>query len=137
MHPGVNGDWMDHFTIVRPEHLNHHGFLFGGILLKWVDEYAWITASLDFPQCTLVTIAMDDIQFKQRVLNGSILRFGIRPLTQGMTSVRYTVEVHADEPGADVEKKVFTTMVTFVRVNGDGQKTPLPPHETYRSLQRG
>ena len=126
---------MNHFTIVRPEHLNHHGFLFGGIMLKWVDETAWITASLDYPHCTLVTIAMDNILFKERVLNGSILRFDIRPLMQGNTSVRYTVEVHADEPGADVEKKVFTTTVTFVRVDGDGHKMPLPAQTTYRSLQ--
>jgi acyl-CoA hydrolase len=126
---------MDHFTIIRPEHLNHHGFLFGGILLKWVDEFAWITASLDYPHCTLVTIAMDDIQFKERVLNGSILRFDIRPLMQGNTSVRYAVEVHADEPGADVEKKVFTTTVTFVRVDGDGRKTPLPALTNVRSLR--
>ena len=126
---------MNHFTIVRPEHLNHHGFLFGGILLKWVDETAWITASLDYPHCTLVTIAMDNILFKERVLNGSILRFDIRPRMQGNTSVRYAVEVHADEPGADVEKKVFTTTVTFVRVDGDGHKMPLPAQTTYRSLQ--
>lgn len=31
---------MENFTLVRPEHLNHHGYLFGGVLLKWVDEYA-------------------------------------------------------------------------------------------------
>jgi acyl-CoA hydrolase len=120
------GDGMDFFAIVRPEHLNHHGFLFGGVLLKWVDEYAWIAAARDYPQCTLVTIAMDDIQFKERVLNGSILRFDIRHFRQGNTSVKYTVEVFSDEPGATVEKKVFLTVVTFVRVDGEGHKTPLP-----------
>ena len=24
---------MDNFTLVRPEHLNHHGYLFGGVPL--------------------------------------------------------------------------------------------------------
>jgi competence protein ComEC len=36
---------MESYTVVRPEHLNHYGHLFGGCLLKWVDEIAWIAAS--------------------------------------------------------------------------------------------
>jgi acyl-CoA hydrolase len=31
---------MDNYTIVRKEHLNHHGYLFGGTLLSRVDEFA-------------------------------------------------------------------------------------------------
>jgi acyl-CoA hydrolase len=124
---------MDNYTLVRPEHLNHHGVLFGGVMLKWVDEFAWLTASRDFSHCTLVTIAMDDIQFRQRVPSGSILRFRILPLKQGFTSVRYTVDVFSDEPGSDEEKKVFSTTVTFVRVDESGRKTPLPANPRFRS----
>ena len=57
---------METFALVRPEHLNHHGFLFGGALLKWVDEFAWLVASRDYPGCTFVTVAMDDIVFRER-----------------------------------------------------------------------
>lgn len=117
---------MDTFTLVRPEHLNHHGYLFGGAMLKWVDEFAWITASRDFPGCTLVTVAMNDIVFKQRVVPGSILRFHISRVEQRTTSVRYGVEVYADEPGTVEEKWVFSTRVTFVRVDEQGRKCPLP-----------
>ncbi len=124
---------MDNFTIVRTEHLNHHGYLFGGAMLKWVDEFAWLVASLDFPGCTLVTIGMNDIDFKERVLNGSILRFRILPRKQGRTSVRYAVDVYADEPGAKVEKQVFSTEITFVRLDEKGDKCPLPQQETLRS----
>ncbi|BCR04109.1 acyl-CoA thioesterase [Desulfuromonas versatilis] len=124
---------MDNFTIVRTEHLNHHGYLFGGALLKWIDEYAWLVASLDFTGCTLVTIAMDDIQFKHRVRNGSILRFSILPQRQGRTSVTYGVEVFADEPGGPEEKKVFSTTITFVRVDEEGNSQPLPKLERMRS----
>jgi hypothetical protein len=51
----------------RPEHLNHHGFR-SGVLLKWVDEYA--DAARDYRRCAR-TVAMDDIQFKERVLGPS------------------------------------------------------------------
>jgi hypothetical protein len=30
---------MENHKLVLPEHLNQYGFLFGGNLLKWVDEY--------------------------------------------------------------------------------------------------
>ena len=68
---------------MRKEHLNHHGYLFGGTLLSWVDEFAWIFASLDFPGCSLVTVGMDQVSFKERVENGSILRFNILPCAPG------------------------------------------------------
>ena len=117
---------MDNFTLVRPEHLNHHGYLFGGVMLKWVDENAWMAASRDYPGCTLVTISMDACRFKHRVENGSILRFRMRKGEQGRTSVTYTVEVLADEPGAKTEKEVFSTRVTFVRLDGHARPCALP-----------
>lgn len=124
---------MDNFTLVRPEHLNHYGYLFGGAMLKWVDECAWLVASRDFPGCSLVTMAMDDIVFRKRVLNGSILRFSILPRKQGTTSVTYSVEVFADAPGAAKEVNVFSTQVTYVRLDKKGNKYPLPEKESYRS----
>lgn len=124
---------MDNFTIVRPEHLNHHGYLFGGTMLRWIDEFSWLVASRDFPGCTLVTVAMNDIQFRHRVDNGSILRFHILPQHLGTTSVSYSVDVYADPPGAAAEACVFSTEVTFVRVDRQGNKTPLPRREKFNS----
>ncbi|MBN2325270.1 MAG: acyl-CoA thioesterase [Spirochaetes bacterium] len=124
---------MNTYTIVRPEHLNHHGYLFGGQLLKWVDENAWLTAARDFQGYVLVTRAMDRIEFATRVANGSILRFSILPERQGSTSVTYGVEVFADEPGAAREKRVFSTRVVFVCVDKSGKKRRLPKKESYRS----
>jgi len=31
---------MNQYKLALPEHLNHYGYLFGGNMLKWVDEYA-------------------------------------------------------------------------------------------------
>ncbi len=117
---------MNTYTLVRPEHLNHHGYLFGGNMLKWVDEYAWLTASRAFPGCSLVTVAMDKIVFKEKVSNGSILRFAVTMRARGTTSVSYDVNVFADAPGARRERKVFSTQITFVHVDARGNKKRLP-----------
>ncbi|MDO3380187.1 acyl-CoA thioesterase [Geoalkalibacter halelectricus] len=124
---------MNNYTIVRQEHLNHYGFLFGGAMLKWVDEFAWLVASRDFPGCPLVTVGMDRINFRQPVANGSILRFHILPVKQGASSITYAVHVFADEPGAREEKDVFSTTVTFVHVDAQGKKQSLPRSGTLRS----
>lgn len=118
---------MDTFTLVRPEHLNHHGYLFGGVMLKWVDENAWMAASREYPQSTLVTVGMEACRFKHRVDNGSILRFRIKKTRQGRTSATYNVMVYAEAPDASEEKEVFSTAVTFVHLDGEGRPCDLPP----------
>ena len=117
---------MDFYTLVRPEHLNHYGYLFGGSMLKWVDEYAYITALREFPSCRLVTRAMDAASFTQSVNNGALLRFRVRRIRLGRTSATYRVTVVArDFQAADVYP-VFEISVTMVSITPDGKKFPLP-----------
>ena len=124
---------MNNYTIVRFEHLNQHDNLFGGQMLSWVDEFAWLTASRDFPGYKLVTRAMDKISFEKAVPNGSILRFHILPCNQGNSSITYMVNVFADAPGEDKESMVFENKVTFVSIDESGQKRALPKKEVLRS----
>jgi len=118
---------MDTFTLVRTEHLNHNGKLFGGQLLKWVDEFAWLAAARDFCGSILVTRAMDNSEFRHTVPNGSILRFHVVKVRVGTTSVLYSVDVFADMPGRIDEELIFSNRVTFVAVDETGKKTPLKP----------
>ena len=113
---------MENLIIVRPEHLNHYGYLFGGQMLKWVDEFAWIAATREFPGNKFVTRAMDKIEFREAVKNGSILRFTASLEKKGSSSLSYSVGVYADEPGAVSEKYVFTTKVTLVALDESGRK---------------
>lgn len=99
------------------------------MMLKWIDEYAWIAASRDYPDCTFVTIALDDIVFKHRVKNGSILHFHIERVRQKTTSVAYNVDVYDCAQNEKKERHVFTTSITFVRIDKEGKKKPLPPQE--------
>lgn len=116
---------MDAYTLVRTEHLNHNGNLFGGQLLKWVDEYAWLAAAKDFPCNIFVTRAMENIEFRNAVPNGAILRFHMEKVRQGTTSVDYTVDVYSDTRGQEREKYIFSNKVTLVAVDEEGNKTPL------------
>ncbi len=117
---------MESFCFVRPEHLSHQGYLFGGNMLKWIDEYTWLAAARDFPGYILVTRAMDKIEFTRRVRIGSILRFTITRIRQGGSSVTYDAKVYASNQVSQDEELVFSTNVVFVAVDENGKKTTLP-----------
>lgn len=120
---------MENYKLVLPEHLNHYGYLFGGNLLRWVDETAWIAASLDYPCCSFVTIAMDKVEFRKSVRNGAILRISAEKSKEGNTSVQYTVNVFHGDVGSGVKEAIFSTGITFVRIDEHGRKMRLPAHD--------
>jgi acyl-CoA hydrolase len=124
---------VNNYTIVRFEHLNQHDSLFGGQMLSWVDEFAWLTAARDFSGHRLVTRAMDRISFEKAVPNGSILRFHILPCKQGNSSITYNVDVFADTPEMEGEFLVFSTKITFVSLTAEGKKRNLPNKDILRS----
>ncbi len=116
---------MINHKLVLPGHLNHYGFLFGGNLLQWADEYAWIATTLEYPGCNFVTIGMDKVRFIKSVKEGSILEFAVNKLEVGNTTVRYLVSVfrlHTEEE-SDL---VFSSEVTFIRIDENGNKQRLP-----------
>jgi acyl-CoA hydrolase len=110
---------MENHKLVLPEHLNHYGFLFGGYLLMWVDEIAWIAASLEFPDCLFVTVAMAKVEFQKSVRQGSILRFETHRTRLGTTSVTYEVVVKRKD------ETIFSTDVSLVNVDESGSKKPI------------
>ena len=124
---------MENYKLVLPEHLNHYGYLFGGTLLKWVDEVCYISASLYYPGCNFVTIAMDRVEFRRSVKKGSILRFDLRQVKTGTTSVQYAVDVFKGAVVTDSRDSVFSTHTTLVRIGDDGRKIPLPAGSAPRS----
>lgn len=117
---------MNTYKLVRTENLNHYGKLFGGELLKWVDEYVWIAASLDFPATSFVTRAMDNCNFKYGVENGAILRFHIERISVGNTSVRYSADVYASMPEEPGERHIFSTQITLAAIDSAGKKCAVP-----------
>jgi len=111
---------MQHRKIILPEYLNDQGSLFGGNLLKWVDEFAYITANLDFPGNRFVTIALEDVVFKNPIRQGEILCFDITQIKKGNSSVTYTVKV-IGEKYAPEQLSLFETRIVFVNVDDNGK----------------
>ncbi len=121
---------MVNHKLVLPEHLNHYGYLFGGYLLRWVDEYAYITANLDFPGHRFVTIGLENVVFRKAIRMGSVLRFEIDLDRRGTTSLTYKVRVFSDSIKSGEKTLVFDNRITFVNIDGEGKKEPIKAEET-------
>lgn len=109
--------------LVMPGDLNQYGFLFGGKMLSWVDEACWIAASLDYPECKFVTVGMEKVEFRHGVDEGVILEIDCRPVSQGTTSVTYSVKVYRGK--SSNKDVIFSTQITFVSVDAEGNKCAL------------
>ena len=120
---------MDNYKLIQPAHLNHYGFLFGGNMLQWVDEYAYINASADFPGQRFVTISLSDLVFRKSVHCGDIILVRTAMAHLGRTSVQYDARVFratSTTANAPVGEQIFHTRITYVCVDTNGQKIPLP-----------
>ena len=113
---------MEHFKLILPEHLNHHGKVFGGNMLKWIDEFAYITANQELPGNTFLTIALDNVVFRKGVTMGEIVRFDVRRFNLGRTSVQYNVKAYGTMHNSQPDEILFETRITFVSVGADGNK---------------
>ena len=113
---------MKHHKLVLPEFMNEQGVLFGGYLLKWIDELAYITACLDYPDARFVTIALDNVTFKKPIHTGDILCFDVILSKRGKTSIEYMIKVYNDRaPEESRGVLLFETKIVFVNVDSSGK----------------
>ncbi len=77
--------------LIRPSHINHYGRLFGGQLLKWIDELAGIVA-IRHCGATVTTAAIDNLQFQAPAYTGDMI------VLRGMVTYvgRSSMEVRVD-----------------------------------------
>lgn len=78
---------------VRPEDLNANGTLFGGSLLRWIDEEATIYAILQLGNGRVVTKFISEINFVSSAQQGDLIEMGLRATKFGKTSLTMRAEV--------------------------------------------
>lgn len=99
--------------LIRPEHLNSRGTLFGGELLKWIDEEAAIFAICQLGEKNIVTKAMSEIDFMSSPQNGDIIEIGCQLEEIGNTSITIKVDVRNKDskiPIITIDKIVFVLL---------------------------
>jgi len=107
--------------LIKYEDLNSRGSLFGGQLLKWIDEEASIYTVCQLETNKIVTKLMSEINFMKPAYLNDIIEIGVDVVSFGKTSI--TLEVVARIKDTKNEILKIDKMV-FVSVDEDGRATP-------------
>ena len=110
---------------VKPEDLNANGTLFGGSLLKWIDEEAAIYAIVQLENPKVVTKYISEINFISASRQGDIIELGITATEFGRTSITLRCEVRNK-----ITRKSILTIDKIVFVNLDEEGNPVPHGKT-------
>lgn len=109
-------------VVLLPKDTNQHGTIFGGIILSYIDIAGGVEAHkhTDNP---IVTVAMNQVEFKEPVHVGEVVSFYASTMKIGRTSITVHVDVEVDRHG----KKVPVTQadLVFVSVDKNGRPTPV------------
>lgn len=122
----INLNGMDLVTqhIVMSRDLNAHGNLFGGIILSWIDEAAALFAMEKIAYTNIVTVNMDDVNFKLPGKNGDIIQIYACIEKKGRSSlIIRTLAVSINEKNRE-RKEIINCKVTFVCLDSEGKPFP-------------
>jgi len=108
-------DQMEFFTRkwVKPEDLNPNESLFGGSLLRWIDEEATVFTIDLLDNKRVVTKFISEINFVSSAHQGDIIEIGMAVVCFGTTSVTLRCAVRnklTQSSILTVEKMVFVTL---------------------------
>lgn len=106
---------------VKPEDLNAHGTLFGGSLLRWIDEEAAIYAIIQIGNPRAVTKLISEVEFVSSAKQGDLIELGMVATHFGRTSITLRAEVR----NMITRQRILAIeRIVFVGLDEDG--TPLP-----------
>lgn len=109
-----------------PADVNPNGDIFGGWIMAQVDIAGAIPA-MRRARGRVVTVSVNSFLFKQPVAVGDVLSFFADVVQTGRTSITVNVEVYAErDPANPVTVKVTEAALTYVAIDAEGRKRPLP-----------
>ena len=124
--------------IAMTRDLGVHGNLFGGNMLSWIDEAAGLMATKICRTTNMVTVKMEEVNFKRPVKMGfSISIYGM-VVSMGRSSITLYMEARKHNVYSGEETLVTSTKIVFVRIDEVGDSIPISDQirEIYKELKK-
>jgi acyl-CoA hydrolase len=112
--------------VVLPNDANPLGFILGGTVMHLID-IAGAIACHRHTRTLLVTAAVDDLQFLHSIKVGDLIILKARVTCVFTTSLEVQVDVFSEETLTGRRRLTSTAFLTFVAIDRDGNKIPVPP----------
>ena len=111
--------------VVLPNDANPLGFILGGTVMHLID-IAGAIACHRHTRSLLVTAAVDGLQFLHSIKVGDLIILKSCVTAAWTTSLEVEVEVFSEETLTGLRKMTSRAYLTFVAVDRDGQRLPIP-----------
>jgi len=111
--------------LMQPEHANNLGNVHGGWVMKLVDE-AGALACMRHAQRRVVTVAIDQLVFRQPIRIGDLVILNAEVTYAGRTSLEAEVQVTAENPITGERTHTNTAYLVYVALDKNGQPAPVP-----------
>ena len=112
--------------LMQPEHANNLGNVHGGWIMKLVDE-AGALACMRHAQRRVVTVAIDQMVFRQPIRIGELVILNAEVTYAGHTSLEAEVQVTAEDPISGERTHTNTAYLVYVALDKNGQPATVPP----------
>jgi len=112
--------------LMQLEQANPMGNVHGGWIMKLVDE-AGALAGMRHAQQRVVTVAIDQMVFRQPIRIGDLVILNAEVTYTGRTSMEVEVQVVAENPITGERTHTNTAYLVYVALGEDGKPAPVPP----------
>ncbi|MGB1929974.1 MAG: acyl-CoA thioesterase [Mariniblastus sp.] len=116
-------------NIVLPGDTNAHDTMFGGLLMKRIDETAAISARRHC-RGSVVTASNDGVHFHRPIQRDDIVVLESYVCSVGRSSMEIFVKIMTENASRNSDRNVAAiSFLTFVALDDDGKPTPVPAVE--------
>lgn len=116
-----------HIThVVFPGDTNHHGTLFGGDALAYMDSAAFIAATR-YCRRKVVTRHLNEISFSRPIPQGTLVELVARVVKTRRTSMTVLVELFIEDMYSENRQLGCSGTFVLVALGEDGHPTSIPP----------
>lgn len=130
----VSESYTEQQYLIRPTYINHYGRLFGGELLRWIDELAGIVARRH-SNSLITTAAIDNLQFKAPVYAGQMVVLVGRVTYVGSSSMEIRIDSYVEELDG-IRRPINRAYIVMVAIDEDGNPVEVPELELESEEQK-
>ncbi len=106
-----------------PRDTNHHGTIFGGVILSYIDVAGGVEAVRHTGHDRFVTVAIKEVIFHEPVFVGDLVSFYAETTKVGNSSITIRVVVEAERFGSRGQiVRVTEAEIIFVAINPNHEK---------------
>lgn len=121
----VSDSRVETIHIVRPNHLNAAGRLFGGMLMQWLDEVAGMVAKRHTRR-NVITASVDHLQFIHGAYKGEMVVIVGQATFVGNTSMEVRTDTYVENPEDGTHKQINRAYFTIVALDDNDRPTKVP-----------